>query len=113
MATFFSNLAAGLSGSCGMAAGANIGDGVAVCEACQGEAPDIVGKGILSSVALVLSGAQLLGDIASAKEANMIREAIRLMIEAKVHLAADLGGSGITDTLKTATVDEFKKILVS
>ncbi|KAH8746779.1 isocitrate/isopropylmalate dehydrogenase [Diaporthe sp. PMI_573] len=42
----FSDLAAGLAGSLGLAGGSNIGDEAATFEASHGAAPDIAGKGI-------------------------------------------------------------------
>ena len=50
-----SDLAAGLVGGLGVAAGANMGDNFALFEAVHGSAPDIAGKGWANPVAAVLS----------------------------------------------------------
>ncbi|KAI0387227.1 isocitrate/isopropylmalate dehydrogenase [Hypomontagnella monticulosa] len=108
----FSDLAAGLVGSLGLAPGANIGDGVAVFEASHGAAPDIAGKGIANPLALVLSGAELLDEIGNYKEANAVREAVRRVVESKTSLTPDLGGNGTTESLAAAVIEEVKCILV-
>ncbi|KAH8821853.1 isocitrate/isopropylmalate dehydrogenase [Xylogone sp. PMI_703] len=106
----FSDLAAGLAGSLGLAPGANIGDGIVVFEASHGAAPDIAGKGIANPLALVLSGAELLDYIGKHTEATAIRDAVRNVIEAKEHLTPDLGGSGTTETLTNAVVLEVMRL---
>lgn len=107
----FSDLAAGLVGSLGLAPGSNIGDGVAVFEASHGAAPDIAGKGIANPLALVLSGAELLDHVGRHREATAVRDAVRNVIAAKTGLTPDLGGSGTTESLTQAVVDEVKKLL--
>ncbi|KAH7127387.1 isocitrate/isopropylmalate dehydrogenase [Dactylonectria macrodidyma] len=107
----FSDLAAGLVGSLGLAPGANIGDGIAVFEACHGAAPDIAGKGIANPLALIMSGAQLLDTTGHLKEAEIVREGIRSIVEAGKYLTPDLGGTGTTESLTTALVAEVKRLL--
>ncbi|RMI96590.1 hypothetical protein CDV36_016317 [Fusarium kuroshium] len=107
----FSDLAAGLAGSLGLAPGANIGDGVAVFEACHGAAPDIAGKGIANPLALVLSGALLLESQGYQKEAEAVRGAISLVLKEERDLTPDLGGTGTTETLTTAVELEVKRLL--
>ncbi|KAM5362853.1 hypothetical protein ACJZ2D_012302 [Fusarium nematophilum] len=108
----FSDLAAGLAGSLGLAPGANIGDSVAVFEACHGAAPDIAGKSIANPLALVLSGALLLDSQGYKREADAIREAIRVVIQAGKDLTPDLGGTGTTETLTAAVELEVKRQLL-
>ncbi|KAJ4245998.1 hypothetical protein NW762_013742 [Fusarium torreyae] len=107
----FSDLAAGLAGSLGLAPGANIGDGVAVYEACHGAAPDIAGKGIANPLALTLSGALLLESQGHVKEADAVRRAIRSVVKEGIDTTPDLGGSGTTETLTQAVELEVKRQL--
>ncbi|KAF4825343.1 Isocitrate dehydrogenase [NAD] catalytic subunit 5 [Colletotrichum tropicale] len=107
----FSDLAAGLIGSLGLAPGMNVSDDLAVFEASHGAAPDIAGKGIANPLALVLSGALLLESVDRRKEANAVREAVRIVVEEQKDLPPDLGGSGTSDSLTDAVVREVKRIL--
>ncbi|KAJ3547033.1 hypothetical protein NM208_g1710 [Fusarium decemcellulare] len=104
----FSDLAAGLAGSLGLAPGVNVGDGVAVFEACHGAAPDIAGKGIANPLALVLSGALLLEAQGYKRESDAIHNAIRVVLREKRDLTPDLNGSGSTEALTTAVELEVK-----
>ena len=108
----FSDLAAGLAGSLGLAPGSNIGDGVAVFEASHGAAPDIAGKGIANPLALILSGAELLDYVGKQKEATAVRNAIRTVIESKTNLTPDLGGTGSTESLTDAVATEVMKLVM-
>ncbi|KAK7212201.1 hypothetical protein V2G26_019379 [Clonostachys chloroleuca] len=107
----FSDLAAGLVGSLGLAPGANIGDNASTFEASHGAAPDIAGKGIANPLALILSGAELLDAANQPKEAKAVRDAVRNVVQARTALTPDLGGSGTTDSLAAAVAAEVKKLL--
>lgn len=107
----FSDLAAGLAGSLGLAGDSNIGDEAATFEASHGAAPYIAGKGIANPLALILSGAQMLDEMGHSKEGKAIRDAVRAVVSAKVDLTPDLGGSGTTDSLTDAVVKEVTSIL--
>lgn len=109
----FSDLAAGLAGSLGLAAGANIGDRVGMFEACHGAAPDIAGKNLANPLALTLSAAQLLEAEGHVKASEAIWEAARIAAQSKKDVTPDLGGSGSTETLTSAAVAEVKRILSS
>ncbi|KAK0650481.1 3-isopropylmalate dehydrogenase [Lasiodiplodia hormozganensis] len=106
----FSDLAAGLVGSLGLAPGANIGDRAMIFEASHGAAPDIAGKGIANPIALILSGAELLTMTGHHKEAKAVRDAVSAVIQLqKEHLTPDLGGSGTTDGLTDALISAMKQ----
>ena len=108
----FSDLAAGLAGSLGLAPGANIGDKITMVEACHGSAPDIAGKGIANPLSLILSGAILLESLGYQKEADVIRESARAVVgSAKDIITPDLGGLGTTESLTAAMVDEVNRRL--
>ena len=102
----FSDLAAGLAGSLGLAPGANIGDNITMVEACHGAAPDIAGKGVANPLSLILSSAILLDSVGYPKEASAIRESARSVVgAAKDIITPDLRGSGTTESLTTAMVN--------
>ncbi|KAF9876796.1 isocitrate dehydrogenase (nad(+)) [Colletotrichum karsti] len=109
----FSDLAARLVGSLGLAPGMNISDDIAVFEACHGAAPDIAGKGIANPLALTLSGAMLLDHAEHWKQGNAVREAVRIVVERGADLTPDLGGSGTTESLTDSVVGELKRIIRS
>ncbi|KAL0934933.1 isocitrate dehydrogenase (nad(+)) [Colletotrichum truncatum] len=107
----FSDLAAGLAGSLGLAPGVNVSDGISVFEACHGAAPDIAGKGIANPLALILSGALLLESKNHHREAEAIRKATRFVVGKQKTLTPDLGGMGTTESLTNAVVEEVKLIM--
>jgi isocitrate dehydrogenase (NAD+) len=107
----FSDLAAGLAGSLGLAPGANIGPDAATFEASHGAAPDIAGKGIANPLALVLSAAELLDLTSHGREAKAVRDAVKTVVEEKRDLTPDLGGSGTSESITNAVVVEVKKLL--
>lgn len=91
-----SDLCAGLVGGLGLVPGANIGTEGAVFEAVHGSAPDIAGKGIANPTALMLCAAMLLDQLGETTAAEKIRRGIEQVIEEKLALTRDLGGSSST-----------------
>lgn len=102
----FSDLAAGLAGSLGLAPGANIGETMSMFEASHGAAPDIAGKGIANPIALVLSGALLLESVGRTSEASWVRHAVANVLSCPSNLTGDLGGKATTQQLTKAICDE-------
>lgn len=98
----FSDLAAGLAGSLGLAPGANLGPTTATFEASHGAAPDIAGRGLANPIALILSGAMLLDHIGAGEAALRVQEAVRDVLDAGDCLTPDLGGTGTTGELGRA-----------
>ena len=88
-----SDLAAGLVGGLGVAAGANIGDGVAVFEAVHGSAPDIAGKDMANPTALIMSSVMLLEHIGEQGFADRIRNATFKTLANMQTRTRDLGGT--------------------
>lgn len=79
---YISDAASALVGGIGMAAGINMGEGIAVAEPVHGTAQKYAGKDLINPTAEILSGALLLGDFLGwgrVKEVieNAIRNAIR------------------------------------
>lgn len=101
----FSDLAAGLAGSLGLGAGANIGEYASTFEACHGAAPDIAGKGCANPVALTLSGALMLRHVGHPVEAEKVERMVREVLAEGKFRTPDLGGAASTMQL----ADEIAK----
>jgi isocitrate dehydrogenase (NAD+) len=95
----FSDVAAGLAGSMGLAPGVNIGDDIAFFEASHGAAPDIAGKGIVNPISLILSGAMLLEYLNEHEAAGKIKGAVEMALKDPGNHTPDLGGKAITQQL--------------
>ena len=98
-----SDLGAGIMGSLGLAPSADIGDEHAVFQPCHGSAPDIAGQEISNPVAMVLSASMMLnwlgrkhGSIAMQQAAGRIDAAVEGMLQERVGLTRDLGGTAST-----------------
>lgn len=100
-----SDLASELSGSLGLAASINAGDGVAMAQAQHGSAPDIAGKGVANPASLIGSSGMLLEYLGAQRlrpDLTAAGTAILTALDATVQSPAtrtrDLGGSlGTTD----------------
>jgi isocitrate dehydrogenase (NAD+) len=103
-----SDLCAGVAGSLGLAPGANIGDQVAFFEASHGAAPDIAGQGIANPIALILSGAMLLGHLGELEAETRIWRAVADVLKEGRWLTPDLGGKARTADLTRATVSALR-----
>ncbi|KAF2170468.1 hypothetical protein M409DRAFT_51507 [Zasmidium cellare ATCC 36951] len=107
----FSDLAAGLVGSLGLAPGANISDDVCTYEASHGAAPDIAGLGIANPLALILSGVEMLRNAAYQKQADAVQRAIAEFLQKKQYLTPDLGGIAKTEEMTAALVQGVRSQL--
>ena len=103
-----SDLCAGLIGSLGLGAGANIGPDCAMFEACHGSAPDIAGKGIANPSSLILSGAMMLRHIGEPKAADLVEDSTRAVLSEGLHLTPDLGGRAGTEEFTEAVVARIR-----
>lgn len=93
-----SDLCAGLVGGLGMAPGANIGEDCAIFEAVHGSAPDIAGKNLANPTSVILASIQMLEYLNMADKAELIRNALKDVIESGDRTTRDLGGEhGTTD----------------
>ncbi len=78
---YISDAASALVGGIGLAAGMNMGDGIAVAEPVHGTAPKYAGKNVANPSAAILSGALLIGEFMGWREASrLIEEALRRAI---------------------------------
>jgi isocitrate dehydrogenase (NAD+) len=91
-----SDLTAGLVGGLGVAAGANIGDDIALFEAVHGSAPDIAGKGLANPTAILKSAVMMLRHMDEGELASRLESAIESTLANKDHCTADLGGKATT-----------------
>ncbi len=103
-----SDLIAGLTGGLGLVPGANIGHDVAIFEAVHGSAPDIAGKGVANPIAMLMSACLMLDYINENAAANNIRNSIKTVLENKISLTPDLGGSSSTTELTNAIIANLK-----
>lgn len=76
-----SDLGAGLIGGLGLAAGANIGQDIAVFEPTHGSAPKYTGKNKVNPIATILSASLMLQFLGETKKAAILEQAIRDIIE--------------------------------
>ncbi|NYT01332.1 MAG: isocitrate/isopropylmalate dehydrogenase family protein [Methanosarcinales archaeon] len=90
-----SDLCAGLVGSLGLCASANLGESRALFEPIHGSAPDIAGQGIANPVGAVRSAAMMLDWLGQAEKARAIEAAVGRALEGGVK-TPDLGGSSST-----------------
>lgn len=106
-----SDLCAGLVGSLGLGAGANIGDECAIFEACHGSAPDIAGKNLANPTSLILSSVMMLRYIGENAAASAVEESVReVLIEGKC-ITHDVGGTAGTDVFTAEVIKHLKKHL--
>ncbi|MEM2986929.1 MAG: isocitrate/isopropylmalate dehydrogenase family protein [Nitrososphaerota archaeon] len=103
-----SDEAAGIAGSLGLAASANIGEKYALFEPVHGVAFDIAGKGIANPIAAILSLSMLLKYIGYKNEAIKIEKAIEKILFESKNLTPDLGGSSSTNEVTEAIIKEMK-----
>lgn len=101
-----SDLLAGLAGGLGVAAGADIGDGLSMFEPIHGSAPDIAGTGRANPIAAILTGALLLNHIGETDAAAAVERAVTEFLEQAEPgaLPAEFGGDGMTTTVGEAIV---------
>lgn len=98
-----SDLASGLVGGLGVTGAANIGDDAAMFEAVHGSAPDIAGKGLANSTALLFSALMMLEHLDERRTAERIRSAVYTVLQDhKDQCTRDIGGQGTTESYTEA-----------
>lgn len=85
-----SDLCAGLIGGLGVAAGANIGKGIALFEPVHGSAPKYAGLNKVNPAAAILSGALMLKYLGEEDAANRLESAVREVIKEGKSVTYDL-----------------------
>jgi isocitrate dehydrogenase (NAD+) len=99
-----SDLAAGLTGGLGLAAGANLGWEYAVFEPVHGSAPDIAGKGVANPLAMILTAAMMLRHLAEENAAGDVERAVAALLADGSTVTPDMGGTATTARVTEAVV---------
>src|SRR5438094_4916836 len=102
-----SDLCAGLIGGLGLVPSANIGEKGAVFEAVHGSAPDIAGKGIANTTALLQSAILMLQHIGERAAADKIESAMLKAFEDGKVRTRDIGGTASTDEFADAIIEKM------
>ena len=103
-----SDEAAQVTGSLGLAAGANIGANYGMFEPVHGSAPKYTGMNRVNPIATIMAGAMMLDYLGEKEAANRIEDAVlSVLIEGKVR-TADLGGNSTTSEMAAAIVQKIK-----
>jgi isocitrate dehydrogenase (NAD+) len=104
-----SDLAAGLVGGLGLAAGSNLGWEYAVFEPVHGSAPDIAGKGLANPIAMILSAAMMLRHLGERAAADAVVRAVDAVLRAGAVRTRDLGGSASTADVASAVAHALRE----
>ena len=103
-----SDEAAQVTGSLGLAAGANIGETYGMFEPVHGSAPKYTGMNRVNPIATILAGAMMLNYLGEKEAAKKIEEAVvTVLVEGKIR-TADLGGKATTSDMANAIVEKIK-----
>ncbi|MGD0644555.1 MAG: isocitrate/isopropylmalate dehydrogenase family protein [Candidatus Bathyarchaeia archaeon] len=103
-----SNEAAQVTGSLGLAAGANIGETYGMFEPVHGSAPKYTGMNRVNPIAAIMAGSLMLDYLGETQASAKIENAvINVLNENKVR-TADLGGSATTSEMANAIVAKLK-----
>ena len=93
------DLGAAISGGMGLAAGANLNPErrfPSMFEPIHGSAPDIAGKGLANPLATIWSAAQMLDFLGHKNLADRVLGVIARMLDERISLTPDLGGTATT-----------------
>jgi tartrate dehydrogenase/decarboxylase / D-malate dehydrogenase len=105
-----SDLAAGIIGSMGLAASANLDPErrfPSMFEPVHGSAPDIAGKGIVNPLAAILTAAMMLDHLGMGEASGEIEAAVAAVLEAGKVRTPDLGGGSSTEEVATAVLEKL------
>jgi isocitrate dehydrogenase (NAD+) len=105
-----SDEAAQVTGSLGLAAGANIGDSFGMFEPVHGSAPKYTGQNRVNPIATIMAGSMMMDYLGERDAAAKIENAvIAVLREGKVR-TPDLGGTSKTYELGDAIVQKIKEL---
>jgi isocitrate dehydrogenase (NAD+) len=105
-----SDLASGLVGGVGLAAGANLGSGSAVFEAAHGTAPRHAGRNTANPFGLILSGAMMLDHLGEGLAATRVRSAVAQVVRDGVAVTRDL--RAVDDPRPTVATDQVAQAVI-
>lgn len=103
-----SDEAAGVLGSLGLCASANLGEGYALFEPIHGSAPDIAGKGVANPIGAIRSAAMMMDWLGEAEKARRIEEAVQRSLDQGV-TTPDLGGCHTTREITEAIASYLRE----
>jgi isocitrate/isopropylmalate dehydrogenase len=105
-----SDEAAQVTGSLGLAAGANIGETYGMFEPVHGSAPKYTGQNRVNPIATIIAASMMLDYLGEKDAAAKIENAVlRVLSEGKVR-TADLGGSSTTSDMSNAITSKIKAL---
>lgn len=105
-----SDEAAQVTGSLGLAAGANIGDTYGMFEPVHGSAPKYTGQNIVNPIATIMAAQMMLDYLGEKDAAAKIEKAvIQVLSEGKVR-TKDLGGSSTTNEMSEAVASKIRAL---
>jgi isopropylmalate/isohomocitrate dehydrogenase-like protein len=105
-----SDEAAQVTGSLGLAAGANIGDAYGMFEPVHGSAPKYTGKNRVNPTATIMAAQMMMDYLGEKKAAAKIEKAVlNVLSEGKVR-TKDLGGSSTTSEMSDAIASKVKSL---
>ena len=102
-----SDEAAGIIGSLGLCASANVGESRALFEPIHGSAPDIAGKGIANPIGAIRSAAMMMEWLGDGETARRIDAAAEQALDRGMS-TPDLGGSCKTKDITAAIVENLR-----
>ncbi|MCW4008664.1 MAG: isocitrate/isopropylmalate dehydrogenase family protein [Candidatus Bathyarchaeota archaeon] len=105
-----SDEAAQVTGSLGLAAGANIGDAYGMFEPVHGSAPKYAGQNIVNPIATIMAAQMMLDYLGEKEAAAKIEKAVmQVLSEGKVR-TKDLGGSSTTSEMSEAVASKIRML---
>jgi isocitrate dehydrogenase (NAD+) len=103
-----SDEAAQVTGSLGLAAGANIGATFGMFEPVHGSAPKYTGMNRVNPIATIMAGAMMLDYLSEKAAAQKIEHAVLHVLKEGKIKTADLGGNASTSDMSKAIVENIK-----
>jgi isocitrate dehydrogenase (NAD+) len=97
-----SDEAAQVTGSLGLAAGANIGENYGMFEPVHGSAPKYTGKNYVNPIATILAGSMMMDYLGEKQAAATIENAVIAVLKEGKTRTADLGGKATTREMADA-----------
>ncbi|MEM2107811.1 MAG: isocitrate/isopropylmalate dehydrogenase family protein [Candidatus Bathyarchaeia archaeon] len=105
-----SDEAAQVTGSLGLAAGANIGDAYGMFEPVHGSAPKYTGQNVVNPIATIMAAQMMLDYLGEKEAAAKIEKAvIQVLSEGKVR-TKDLGGASTTTEMSEAVASKIRML---
>ena len=104
-----SDEAAQVTGSLGLAAGANIGDTYGMFEPVHGSAPKYTGMKRVNPIATIMAGSMMLDYLGEKQAAARIEKAVVAVLDERKVRTADLGGFSATDEMADAIASKIQE----